>query len=338
LDTTTKIRAAVEALLAEVQVPKLWQPVPDIESGEDQVQVGDSHLLLQYHAALTPKQLPSLLRRQAAISSNGARVALVVRRLTWSLLEACREADVPVFDLEGNGWLRLRGVFIERLRPSRASSPEPTSGTVFSAKATRVVRAFLKRYPYDYVQSQLVKETRLSPGYVSVLVRRLIKQGYASDRLDLLYLDDPEKLLDDWLAHYRFDRHRKLSYAMSSATYEEGMKKLQAQLASTTTKFAWTGWTGAFLRAPYTTATTFMAYVSEPPTKMSGVFPVEKQGNVVLYVPHDEGVFQFTTDTQHGQVVSDAQLYLDLARMPGRANEQAEALRHQRLDFVRMVR
>lgn len=139
-----------------------------------------------------------------------------------------------------------------------------------------------------------MRETELSAGYVSTLTKRLIGQGYVSDRLGLLYLDDPERLLNDWLAHYRFDRHRKLNFAISAGTYEEGIEKLGA-LHGSGVSFAWTGWTGAHLRAPYATPTLYMAYVAQEPKKLKDVFPVEKQGNVALYVPQDEARFNSPT-------------------------------------------
>jgi len=294
-------------------------------------------LLIEYHPGLAPYQVPSVLAHLRKRAKPGQSLGLCVRKLTWSLLDKCRESKVAVFDLEGNAYLRLPGVYIERLRPSQASETAPSSGTVFTAKASRVVRAFLNHYPNDWGQAQLVRKTGLSAGYMSTLMKRLIGQGYVSDRLGLLYLDDPERLLNHWLAHYRFDRHRKLNYAISAGTYDEGVEKLGAALKGSGVSFAWTGWTGAHLRAPYATPTLYMAYVAQEPKKLKDVFPVEKQGNVALYVPQDEGVFQFTNESAAGAVVSDAQLYLDLCRMPGRAKEQAEAIRHARLDFARKI-
>jgi len=294
----------------------------------------DETLLIEYHPGLAPYQVTSVLAHLRKRAKPGQNLGLCVRKLTWSLLDKCRESKVAVFDLEGNAYLRLPGVYIERLRPSQASQPAPSSGTVFTAKASRVVRAFLNRYPNDWVQAQLVRTTGLSAGYVSTLIKRLTGQGYVGNRLGLLYLDDPERLLNDWLAHYRFDRHRKLNYAISAGSYDEGVAKLGNALRGSGISFAWTGWTGAHMRAPYATPTLYMAYVAREPKKLKDVFPVEKQGNVALYVPQDEGVFQFTNESAAGAVVSDAQLYLDLCRMPGRAKEQAEAIRHARLDFA----
>ena len=294
-------------------------------------------LLMTYHPGIAPLQLKWLLTRLREETGPKRHAGVCVRRITWSLLDACKEAHVALFDLEGNAYLRLPGVYIERIRPSRKNGPEPVSGTVFTAKAARLVRAFLHRYPHDWVQADLVRKTGLSAGYVSTLVKRLVGQGYASDRLGLLYLDDPERMLNDWVAHYRFDRHQRLSYAISASSYEDGIKKLANELKASAGQFAWTGWTGAHLRAPYATPSQYMAYVAAAPKQMKGVFPVKKEGNVTLYVPQDEGVFQFTTPSKAGEIVSDAQLYVDLCRMPGRAKEQADALRLHRLEFSRMT-
>jgi hypothetical protein len=297
-------------------------------------------LLLDYRPGLAPFQLGSVLSHLSEDGVRGRSDGLCVRRMSWSLLDACKRANVALFDLEGNAYIKMPGVYIERIRPGRENVPVPAAGSVFTAKAARLVRAFLKRYPRDWAQVELVRETGLSAGYVSTLVKRLIGQQYVCNKYGLLYLEDPERLLTDWSAHYRIDRHRKLSYAISTGNYDEGLTKLGGQLEASGVRFAWTGWTGGYLRAPYSTPSVYVAYAAEAPQGMRGVFPVEKQGNVTLYLPHDEGVFQFTTPPKEGSIgsiVSDAQLYIDLCRMPGRAKEQADAVRHQWLDFSKRV-
>lgn len=341
LDTEHRAIEAVARMLKEAGIrfeKRLEPPGPQRADVEFRLLASGETLFVSYHPGIAPLQLKSLLMQMRKMTGPKRLMGICVRRMTWSLLEACKEANVALFDLEGNAYLRLPGVYIERIRPSRENGPEPASGTVFTAKAARLVRAFLHRYPHDWVQANLVRETGLSAGYVSTLVKRLVGQGYASDRLGLLYLDDPERMLNDWVAHYRFDRHQRLSYAISASSYEDGIKKLGNELKASAEQFAWTGWTGAHLRAPYATPSHYMAYVAAAPKQMKSIFPVEKEGNVTLYVPQDEGVFQFTTSSKTGEIVSDAQLYVDLCRMPGRAKEQADALRHHCLEFSRMTK
>ena len=329
---------AVSQVLKEAGVA--FEPVTAREHGVDiclMLPTGRETLRVEWYPALAPYQVKSVAAHLNELTRGTCHVGLCVRRLTWALVEACKESEIAIFDEEGNACARLPGLFIERIRPGKKEDVQSTSGTVFTAKAARLARAFLKQYPGNWLRGDLVQETELSAGYVSVLAKRLIAQGFVSDRLGRLYVEEPDRLLDEWVAHYRFDRHRKLSYAISAATYEEGIEKLTAGLKKCGVRFALTGWTGAYVRAPYATATTYMAYVAETPKDLKGVFPVERQGNVALYIPQDEGVFQFTTDSAYGGIASDAQLYLDLSRMPWRAKVQADALRKERLDFARMI-
>ena len=332
------IKVAAQRALKDSGVGLRFSTSASDESKELEIHLsGGVELLATYYSGLATQQVALALAHLRKRLKRSQLPAICVRRLTWSLLDKCRDLKVAVFDVEGNAWLRLPGLYIERLRPSREGAPEPSSGTVFTSKATRMVRAFFNRYPGSWSQTDIVRATGLSAGYVSTLTKRLVAQGYVREGESLLWLDDPERLLDEWRVHYRFDRHVKHTFAVSAGGYEDGIKKLQAALETADVAFAWTGWTGAYLRAPYTTPSTYMAYVTEIPKKLAGVFPVEGGGNVTLYVPQDAGVLQFTTETPTGPVVSDAQLYLDLCRMPGRAKEQAEALRFARLDFARKV-
>jgi hypothetical protein len=77
-----------------------------------------------------------------------------------------------------------------------------------------------------------------------------------------------------------------------------------------------------------------MAYVNKIPDELNTMFPVNDGWNVILYLPQDEGVFQFTTESKYGYVVSDAQLYVDLSKMPGRAGEQAVFLKEHKFNWA----
>ena len=143
--------------------------------------------------------------------------------------------------------------------------------------------------------------------------------------------------MDDWVAHYRFDRHIRKEYAISFNTYDEGLQKLSDEMNRLKVKFAFTGWSGAFLKAPYGIPPLIMAYVESIPEidNSTALFPVQpgQGGNVVLYKPQDEGVFQFSDENSSFPVVSIPQLYLDISRMPGRAKEQGEVLREKLLNY-----
>jgi hypothetical protein len=292
-----------------------------------------ARLCLDYHPALAPIQFNTVAGRLLAALPKGTQGGLVVRRLSLTLLDACKARGLCCFGLDGNAYVRMPGVYVERYRPAAEAQRVPSAGTCFTAKASRLVRAFFARYPHDSMQAELAKSTGLSRGYVSILVGRLVNDGYVSNNMDLVYLVEPDRLLDAWAAHYRFDRHARSYWALTMNTYEQGLEKLAGALQAQGVTYAHTGWSGAYLRAPYTSTDTLMAYVNKVPESLAGVYRTEKQGNVILIVPQDEGVFQFANPSDYGAVVSDAQLYIDLSRMPGRAREQADALRHERLNF-----
>jgi hypothetical protein len=76
----------------------------------------------------------------------------------------------------------------------------------------------------------------------------------------------------------------------------------------------------------------FVKSLPENPQKI-GLYPVVEKENVLLILPHDEGVFQFTRLVNGLVVASDAQIYIDLKRLPGRAGEQAEILRKRHMKW-----
>jgi len=291
-------------------------------------------ILIHATTAAYPKDIDALVHRR--LPSQDSVLLLIVRRISRPSFERCRQSGLCVLDLEGSAYLKLPGVYVERYTESKPQARPRVAGTVFTAASSRIVRALLADPRRVWTQPELAWATQISAGYVSTRVRLLLEQGYVRSRAGAISLADPGRLLDDWGTFYRFDRHRQHRFALSMANYEQGIGKLTAELRRCGVAFAYTGWTGAFLRSPYGIPTVLMAYVDRlpPSDDTKTLHPVQSEANLVLLLPHDEGVFQFTQDCgDQGWVVSDAQLYVDLMKMPGRAREQADALRQQRLDY-----
>ena len=78
---------------------------------------------------------------------------------------------------------------------------------------------------------------------------------------------------------------------------------------------------------------TGMAFAEQIPDELLGLFPVESDGNVVLYIPQNAGFLYGGNEVDGLPVVSDVQLYLDLKRMPGRNQDQADYLRDTLLNW-----
>jgi hypothetical protein len=214
---------------------------------------------------------------------------------------------------------------VESNKPRRLS----VSGTPFTAKASRIVRAFLSEPQREWSQSELVHDTGVTQGYASKCLKMLAEHSYITSSRGRWRLQEPAALLDDWSAHYRFDRHRLYRFAFSSPSYDDGLQRLGKELGDAGIRYAYTGWSGAHLRAPYAIPPKTMAFVDAIPVepKKLGLFPVEEKENVLLIVPNDEGVLQFTQIVNQLVVASDAQIFIDLIRLSGRAKEQADVLR-----------
>ena len=275
--------------------------------------------------------------------SNGARPSpfagrtlVLVPRLTLGTLDECRERGLCAADADGNVLLILPNLYLERYRQQVRSVKPAIAGSIFTARASRIVRALLAKHPQPCRQIELVEWTQVSPGHVSNSIRAMEAEGYVSRQDESVRLSDPDRLLTDWSARYRFDRHLRRRYALAMASYEQGVEKVKMELSRLGIRHAFTGWTGAYLLAPHVEPETIMAYIASPPAedKLKALQPVENGGDAILLVPHDEGVFQFGVEGgNHVPIVSHAQLYVDLTRMPGRAPEQAEALRNKLLRF-----
>jgi hypothetical protein len=96
-------------------------------------------------------------------------------------------------------------------------------------------------------------------------------------------------------------------------------------------RLAFTQWSAAWTRHPYTEPAVCSAYVDRPLEAVAldelGLRPVSEGGKLWLHTPDDEGLF---TETQHRgglTLVSDAQIYLDLQRSGLRGPDAASALR-----------
>ena len=55
-----------------------------------------------------------------------------------------------------------------------------------------------------------------------------------------------------------------------------------------------------------------------PADDLSGLFPVENDGSMILFIPQNAGFLHGGNEADGLPVVSDVQLYHDLRQMPGR--------------------
>jgi hypothetical protein len=286
--------------------------------------------------SIQPYQLEKLSSRRGP-NSDSEFLLLVVPSIPKSVLSKCEELGVLVLDEEGNGHLKVPGLYYHRYVPSKKGMPASGANrsSVFSSKASRLVRAVLSEYPRQWSQAELAKRTSVTPGYVSKVVNRMVAEDYLRRDNDRLRVVSADRLLDDWAARYRFDRHRRSRFAIAMSEYLQGLRKFQQEMRRQSIRFVFTGWSAAYQRSPYGIPDSIVAYVDRLTENIAfrSIHPVERKGNVLLLLPHDEGVFQFAESGEFGDCVADAQCYVDLLGMPGRATDQALTMRNKLLRF-----
>ena len=290
---------------------------------------------LFFRAALSADFVASKIRELSDVLTKGGHLLFVSPRISQQLLDSQNVKGVHFYSPNGFSRIRLPGfTYIVHAPITSAASRQGNAGSAFVGKATVIPRFFFKEPERIWQQAELASETGLTRAYVSVIIRRMLDAGYILHDGKGYRLQSPNQMLDDWAGVYRFDRYAwKQEYAMAFQQIREGMDKVTDALAGKNLHFAMMGPCGAYLRFPYMEPITVTSYVSEPPVNLPGLHPVERDGNVVLYMPPNQGYFVGKNIIDGIPVVSDIQLYLDLKKMPGRCGDQADYLRENLLNW-----
>lgn len=250
----------------------------------------------------------------------------------------CRDQGVGYVDLCGNARIEAPGLrihvtgkpnqFVRRGRPS----------SVFAPKSARVARLLLLDPMRWWRQAELAESADLGPGYVSRICKRLEEDSLVErDEDRAVRPRDPDLLLDAWQAQYDFRRHEVREGHVSVRSGEELVRRVVDACDGAGQRYALTGLAAAWLLAPFAGYRLVAVYVGKAPTEklLSKLkWHDEPRGaNLWLVRPNDEGVFHGTEQIQGMACVSPVQAYLDLQTMPERAEEAAERLRKERLQW-----
>ncbi len=268
------------------------------------------------------------------VREGSGQPLLVVPCLNDRLLQRCKDVSLSVIDLNGQAWIRSKGVLIDR-GPVKGRNYrydlEPRN--IFVGKSERIVRALLTDRDREWTQSELAERAKASSGLLSRVTQYLLKQGYVAKTGSRTFkLNEELSLLDDWVDADRMDRRTRLrrysGIGFDSVQLEE---KVESWAEGGSVKLAFTQWVAAWQRHGYTEPEICSAYVSRHPASEElerfGFREVPDAGNLRLYIPEDEGVFLEAWKPLRLPVVSDAQIYVDLQNTGLRGPEAAQALR-----------
>jgi Transcriptional regulator, AbiEi antitoxin, Type IV TA system len=245
----------------------------------------------------------------------------------------CRKSGVGYIDLAGNLLFNFDQVYIERKNYPNPAIEKRQARSIFSPKASRIMRVVLSNPGRLWRVQELAREARVSLGLASRLKDRLLDLEYAVEKENGLSLSRPGELLEQWANNYSF-RKNKLYDCFSLEEIKELERNLSQYCEKTGIPYALTLFSGAALVAPYARYTRGFAYVGKDITKVAdslGLKRVSSGPNFSMLEPYDEGVFYGGREIDGMRVVSDVQLYLDLVGFKGRGDESAEFLFEQRI-------
>jgi len=267
------------------------------------------------------------------VHASSLRPLVVTPELSPRVLATCKEREIAAIDLNGRAWLRAPGLLVDRRAlPGRSFSYELEPRNIFFGKSVRIVRCLLSDRDHIWTQSEIVPRVNASTGLVSRIVQHLVSQGFLEKLSAREYrLRDWKALLDEWAQADRLHtRTRTTAYAGFLGPAQELAPRVQQWAKAEKVPLAFTQWTAAWVRHPYTEPTVCSAYVARLPDAATleqlGLRTVTEGGKLWFHVPEDEGVFSETQQRSNFTLVSDAQIYIDLQRLGLRGPEAASAL------------
>jgi|SRR5580658_1115839 hypothetical protein len=288
------------------------------------------HFKPQYSIAPTSAEIVRL-----AAPSKPANL-LVVPRLTSTLVEVCKKERLSAADLNGRLYLRGPGLLIDRSAiPGRDFRFELEPRNIFVGKSVRIVRTLLTDPQRHWTQAELVKRSGASSGLVSRIATHLLRQGLLK-KVDArrFFVTTTSTLLDAWAEADDFSRrvstHRYTALSAEPLNLAHSLHNALVH-SPEAPLFAFTQWTAAWLRHPFTEPPVVSIYVSRLPgsdvLEKLGLRPVSDAGRVWFYIPTDEGVFLERQTVETLPLATDAQIYIDLLNTGLRGPDQAQALR-----------
>jgi len=242
--------------------------------------------------------------------------------------EICRAEGVGYADLAGNCHLSFGTIYIHTEGKPNPFPDRRRLRSLYSRKASRVLRVLLCTFPRAWTLSALAGEADVSIGHAHKVKAALAEREWISSTPDGLTLRQPQALLAEWAENYQYERQerRELYSALS-------VKDIEAQLSAFCRRqdmtWALTGFSAAERLAPFTRYQRVHAYVDADVQALVDALSfkdVSGGANVSLLKPYDRGVFYESVEAGGAPVVSPVQLYIDLRGIGGRGDDAAEFL------------
>lgn len=343
LALTSQIRSQLEEVLKEVPSVRLTNSRENVGVRGVQIDLAMDviiararwRLLVETKTITEPRLIRGAIQQLQTYLSGLTKSYGVVASpyISPRAADICKEAGIGYVDLAGNCRLAFGQVFIERQGFPNPKIERRPLRTLFAPKASRVLRVLLEDVKRSWQVQAMARQARVSLGLAFKVKQRLLDLEYGREEDNGLRLLRPEELLRQWAANYSYTKSNALDcFAIGDPpALEQALSEYCRQHGIT---YAFTLFSGAARVAPfarYSRGCTFA--VSEAPrlARELGWKPVPSGANFTILTPYDEGLLYGARQVNGDVVVSDVQLYLDLAFSKGRGEEAAAFILEQRL-------
>ncbi len=341
---TAKIKNNVNKLLETIPFLKTndvsKQPVISMNKQPDLLFTLDDgirsmYIIVEIKTNGEPRYIRSAIQQLKEYVSqlNNSYGMVAAPYISYDTGNICKENGVGYIDTAGNCFINFSRVFIERKNYPNPNVSKRTLRSIFSNKATRVLRVLLCNPKRLWQVQELAKEANVSLGLAYKVKERLLDLEYTADKKRRISIIRPQELLNEWAKNYSF-RKNKIYDFYSTDTVKQMEIRLDEYCKAKRIMYALTLFSGAARVAPYARYTRGFVYVQgnikdiTDTLKLKGV---DSGANFTIMEPYDESLFYGTREMENLIVVSDVQLYLDLVSYKGRGEESAQFLLEQKL-------
>ena len=243
-----------------------------------------------------------------------------------------REHGHGFLDLAGNGQLALGGIYVERTGRSNPFSEQSELRSLFSPKASRVLRILLM-YPYKpWRMTALAAAAGVSYGLVAKAKPLLLDREWAHVTSRGLAMVKPDDALHHWAAAFRRRREHVHNY-YSLGNRQEAELRLAEAAEALGAGYALAGNSGAERFAPHISYHRAAAYVESNQIQRiahhASFREVDRGANVQILDAYDDGVLHGKERIGGIWIAHPIQLFIDLTHTRARGDEAATFLYSQ---------
>lgn len=334
---TREARTKIEELLSQ------FGKVTWVDEGDDQcysrsvsatLDLRDSKRQFRFECSSSgsPKTINEFAGRLKCVNKRNALDVLVAPYFSERGLSLCKDQGIACLDLSGNAYLRTKDLLIDKSGRKNRFKVERKQVNLFSTKSAWVVRTLLTTLEKGWTMKELADASEVSLAQAFKVTDSLQEEGYLTKERGDIRLIDATGLLDAWTSAYRYGENGFTGFYSPLKDRSEVFARLKADQGR---RYALTMGSAASLVAPAVRSTDVYMYTEDVDIlkELLELVPVEFGGNVYVSVPKDASVLRGTRVLDGLSIVSDLQIYLDLANYPQRGKEQADEIRNRVLRF-----